>query len=214
MQALGLIETKGLIAAVESVDAMTKAADVQLLEKTLVGGGLVHVCVEGDVAAVKAAVDAGAAAVRNLCDGLLVSAHVIPRPDDAIAQLFVSKKEPLAVQEVDAPADTVEIDASEEPDASCRGEQQGETEEAGKEIEQRSGEAAAKEDEHLQREQVEELIRSQGWPAGEAFLLGQKVVELRNLARQYEGLALAGRNISKADKHALIAAFKHYFNEQ
>ena len=62
MQALGMIETKGLIGAIESADTMLKAAEVTLLEKTHIGGGLVTVCVVGDVGAVKAAVDAGAAA--------------------------------------------------------------------------------------------------------------------------------------------------------
>ena len=66
MQALGMIETKGTLAAVEAADAMLKAADVALLEKTKVGGGLVTVTVTGDVAAVTAAVDAGAAAVERL----------------------------------------------------------------------------------------------------------------------------------------------------
>lgn len=90
MQALGLIETIGLIAAIESADAMLKAADVNLLEKTYVGGGLVSIAVTGDVAAVKAAVDAGGAAVRNINDTLLVSQHVIPRPHEELDNIIVS----------------------------------------------------------------------------------------------------------------------------
>ena len=78
MQALGMIETKGTLAAVEAADAMLKAADVALLEKTKVGGGLVTVMVRGDVGAVKAATDAGAAAAEKV--GELISVHVIPRP--------------------------------------------------------------------------------------------------------------------------------------
>ncbi|HSN59004.1 MAG TPA: BMC domain-containing protein [Clostridiaceae bacterium] len=88
MQAIGLIETKGLIAAVESADAMLKAADVRLLEKTIVGGGLVAVAVTGDVAAVKAAVDAGAAAVIRIGSLLLVSQHVIPRPHEDLSSMI------------------------------------------------------------------------------------------------------------------------------
>jgi microcompartment protein CcmL/EutN len=90
MQALGLIETIGLIAAIESADAMLKAADVNLLEKTYVGGGLVSIAVTGDVAAVKAAVDAGGAAVRNINNTLLVSQHVIPRPHEELDDVIVS----------------------------------------------------------------------------------------------------------------------------
>ena len=78
MQALGMIETKGLVGSVEAADAMVKAANVTLTGKVLVGGGLVTVMVRGDVGAVKAAVDAGAAAAERV--GELISSHVIPRP--------------------------------------------------------------------------------------------------------------------------------------
>jgi ethanolamine utilization protein EutM len=76
--ALGMIETKGLVGAIEAADAMVKAANVTLVGKVLVGGGLVTVMVRGDVGAVKAATDAGAAAVQRV--GELISVHVIPRP--------------------------------------------------------------------------------------------------------------------------------------
>lgn len=76
--ALGLIETKGLVGAIEAADAMVKAANVTLIGKEFVGGGLVTVMVRGDVGAVKAATDAGAAAAQRV--GELLSVHVIPRP--------------------------------------------------------------------------------------------------------------------------------------
>lgn len=88
MQALGMIETKGTLAAVEAADAMLKAADVALLEKTKVGGGLVTVTVTGDVAAVTAAVDAGAAAVERLGSDCLSARHVIPRPHGELEGMF------------------------------------------------------------------------------------------------------------------------------
>ena len=78
MQALGMIETKGLVASVEAADAMVKAANVHLIGKVHVGGGLVTVMVRGDVGAVKAATDAGAAAAEKV--GELISVHVIARP--------------------------------------------------------------------------------------------------------------------------------------
>ncbi|MDR1297623.1 MAG: BMC domain-containing protein [Deltaproteobacteria bacterium] len=77
-RALGLIETKGLVGAIEAADAMVKAANVSLVGKVQVGGGLVTVLVRGDVGAVKAATDAGAAAAGRV--GELLSVHVIPRP--------------------------------------------------------------------------------------------------------------------------------------
>ena len=79
---LGMIETKGLIGAIEAADAMVKSANVQLVGKEQVGGGLVTVMVRGDVGAVKSATDAGAAAASRV--GELLSVHVIPRPHDDV----------------------------------------------------------------------------------------------------------------------------------
>jgi ethanolamine utilization protein EutM len=84
--ALGMIETKGLVGAVEAADAMTKAANVQLIGKVTVGGGLVAVMVRGDVGAVKAATEAGADAATRV--GELVSVHVIPRPHNDIENIL------------------------------------------------------------------------------------------------------------------------------
>ena len=78
LDALGMIETKGLVAAIEAADAMVKAAKVTLIGKEKIGGGYVTVLVRGDVGAVKAATDAGAAAAEKV--GEVVSVHVIPRP--------------------------------------------------------------------------------------------------------------------------------------
>ena len=76
--ALGMIETKGLVGAIEAADAMVKAANVTLVGKEQIGSGLVTVMVRGDVGAVKAATDAGAAAAERV--GELIAVHVIPRP--------------------------------------------------------------------------------------------------------------------------------------
>ena len=78
MEALGLVETKGLVGSIEAADAMVKAANVVLVHKEYIGAGYVTVMCRGDVASVKAATDAGAAAARRV--GELVSVHVIPRP--------------------------------------------------------------------------------------------------------------------------------------
>ncbi|HZG82425.1 MAG TPA: BMC domain-containing protein [Brevibacillus sp.] len=88
--ALGMVETKGLIGAVEAADAMVKAANVKLVGKVHVGGGLVTVMVRGDVGAVKASTDSGAAAAEKV--GELVSVHVIPRPHSDI-ELILPKLE-------------------------------------------------------------------------------------------------------------------------
>ena len=90
-QALGMIETKGLVPAIEAADAMVKAADVNLIGKVHVGGGLVSVMVRGDVGAVKAATDAGAAAAERV--GELRSVHVIPRPAADVDYLLPTLKD-------------------------------------------------------------------------------------------------------------------------
>jgi len=92
MLALGMIETKGLIGAIEAADAMLKSANVNLVGKGLVGGGYVTVMVCGDVAAVKAATDAGAAAAQRLEE--LISVHVIPRPYDDVELILPTLPQP------------------------------------------------------------------------------------------------------------------------
>jgi ethanolamine utilization protein EutM len=85
-QALGLVETMGLVAATEAADAMLKAANVHLISKQQVGGGLITILVAGDVGAVQAAVDAGRTAAAAV--GKVISAHVIPRPHDDIPDIL------------------------------------------------------------------------------------------------------------------------------
>ena len=86
MTAKGFVETKGLVAAYEAADTMVKAANVKLVGKENVGAGLVTVVIEGDVGAVKAAVDAGVAAAQKI--GEVVSAHVIARPQQEVESVF------------------------------------------------------------------------------------------------------------------------------
>ncbi len=88
--ALGMVETKGLVGAIEAADAMVKAANVTLVGREEVGGGLVAVLVRGDVGAVKAATDAGAAAAQKV--GELVSVHVIPRPHAEVEAILPKVK--------------------------------------------------------------------------------------------------------------------------
>jgi ethanolamine utilization protein EutM len=90
MDALGMIETKGLTALIEAADAMAKAARVQLVGFQQIGGGLVTVLVRGDVAACKAATDAGVAAAKRV--GEVVAVHVIPRPHGDLEEIFPIRK--------------------------------------------------------------------------------------------------------------------------
>jgi len=88
MIALGMIETRGLVGSIEAADAMVKAANVRLIGREYIGGGYVTVMVRGDVGAVKAATDAGAAAAKRVGD--LVSVHVIPRPHSDVEGILPS----------------------------------------------------------------------------------------------------------------------------
>lgn len=111
MKALGMIETRGLVAAIEAADAMVKAANVSLQCKEHVGGGLVTVMVRGDVGAVKAATDAGAAAAERV--GELISVHVIPRPHGEVEEILGELPPPAA-----EPAPKPEPPATPKPEQS------------------------------------------------------------------------------------------------
>ena len=86
--AIGLIETKGLVALIESTDAMAKAANVEIVKQVQIGGAYVTTIVRGDVGSVRAAVEAGAQAAQQL--GELVSSHIIPRPADGLNEAYLS----------------------------------------------------------------------------------------------------------------------------
>ena len=89
-EALGMVETRGLVAAIEAADAMVKAANVQLIGTEKIGSGLVSVMVRGDVGAVKSAVEAGAASAERL--GEVIATHVIPRPHDDVEKILPALK--------------------------------------------------------------------------------------------------------------------------
>lgn len=102
MLALGLVETRGLLAAIEGADAMLKAADVRLLEKNLASGGLVTITVAGEVSAVQASVDAARACILRIAGAELVSTHVIPRPDEELTGILLldPDRQPLYLRQL------------------------------------------------------------------------------------------------------------------
>ena len=97
MKALGLIETKGLVGAIVAADIALKTAQVELISKEYTKGGLVCIEFEGDVAAVKASVEAAVMAIKDM--GVLIASHVIPRPDDSVEKIIKRKVEP-SIEEV------------------------------------------------------------------------------------------------------------------
>ena len=228
MQSLGLIETKGMLAAIEAADAMLKAADVGILGKIKVGGGRMNVSVTGDVAAVKAAVDAGMAAVDRLGSGLLLSGHVIARPHEEL-ETVIGGTPPMGPDDGGAWAERTGPEAA-------RDEKQTEpasalTEEAAEGVAEEASEEAAEETaEEAQsaspgqlasqavfaappdRRTLDRLAAEAGGETAVKALISLKAAELRTLAKEYPELELAGRDISKASKTLLLTAFQAHFN--
>lgn len=232
MQALGMIETRGTLAAIEAVDVMLKAADVTLVEKTKIGGGLVTVTVTGDVAAVTAAVDAGASAAEHLGEGLLVSRHVIPRPHEELEGFFGPEPEdPGKRNEPKAAAGEAEIVSEDEPETVAAGlsEDTG-AEEADAETDAETGEdgtAVQELDAEVGNTAVQEPDISipnpvtRAWCDGlydvsgaEAVMTALKnchVTQLRKLARSYPELGMAGRELSRANRSRLLKELRQWY---
>jgi microcompartment protein CcmL/EutN len=191
MQALGLIETRGLLPAIECADVMLKTAQVELVERTFVGGGLVTIVVTGDVGAVKAAVEAGVIAVERINHLSLVSQHVIPRPHNEIENIVVVKANhvnQLPIREIEteltAPTKILEEESTMFAPAMLK---------------------------NLHKEEVDALVQEFGLEKGVEVLKSISVVKLRKLAREYQDLGIAGRAISKANKELLIQKLKGYY---
>jgi microcompartment protein CcmL/EutN len=213
MEALGMIETRGLVAAIESADVMLKAADVQLLEKVFVGGGLVTITVTGDVAAVKSSIDAAAAAVSRLGTELLISQHVIPRPHVELGESIVSAV-PLAElnNNVESEPEVEEVKVLEvEPETV-------DTKETAEEIKESEETEITDEPEmtvqasEMHKDDMDKLVAEKGLDKAVEIIKNCKVVKLRNLAREYKDFGIAGREISNANKTVLLEEFKKYYS--
>lgn len=180
MNALGMIETRGLVASIEAADAMVKAASVTLISKTHVGGGLVTVMVEGDVGAVKAATDAGAAAAERV--GELISVHVIPRPAADVAHILDRRPEPKPEPEPPAPEPEPEPEVPEpEPEEAIHTEEMKEEQ---------------PEEAHAEKMDLSELTPE---------ALGKMTVaKLRIVARELGTTGMSRRDIRFAKKEDLI----------
>jgi microcompartment protein CcmL/EutN len=179
--ALGLVETRGLVAAIEAADTMVKTANVKLVGKEVTKAALVTIKIIGDTAAVRSAVEAGAAAAQRV--GELVSKHVIPRPGEGIETLIFTE----AVQESSEPPEEQTTVESSLPSLT---EPEPDVEEPDEEVE----EVSYSMPEGLSPE-LEEYFKK---------LDAMTVHELRRFARSAEGLSIYGRQISRANKKELI----------
>jgi microcompartment protein CcmL/EutN len=228
MQALGLIETKGLLAAVEAADTMVKSADVSIIEKTYVGGGLVTISVTGDVGAVKASIEAGVAAVKKLNEEFLVSEHVIPRPHEELESIIGPDTPPEDLEDASSDEEVKETEVeniSSDEDV----EEETEVEETSSEEDVKEAVDKVKENndtlgndldrlnkvnlDDLHKDDIDNLVIKNGIEKTVSILSKLKVVKLRNLAREYKDFVITGRTISKAGKNVLITKFKLYYEK-
>ncbi|MGI5874761.1 MAG: BMC domain-containing protein [Bacillota bacterium] len=205
-----MIETKGLVGSIEAADAMVKAANVTLIGKVHVGGAYVTVMVRGDVGAVKAATDAGAAAAQRV--GELISVHVIPRPHHEVEYILPTL--PLLDDDDDGPVSPSDggetAPEPEEPEAEEPAEPADEPE--AEEPAEPEEKAEPAEESEAEAENAEAPLEAEA-PAEQAQisevdiakeLEGMAVKDLRKLARATEGIAIVGREISAANKKVLI----------
>lgn len=229
MQALGMIETKGLIGSIEAADAMVKAANVTLIGKVHVGGALVTVMVRGDVGAVKAATDAGAAAAQRV--GELVSVHVIPRPhmevesilphpptepedgpespEDAPEDGGEAEEPETPVEEAEAPAEEAEAPAEEPAEALPAA-----PAEAAAEPEEAPAAQSVPEEEGMTRAKLEALVAQNGLEEAMSEITFLRLAELRDLAKEYEAAELTDRNLKRIAKGELLDAFRAFYERK
>lgn len=184
MNALGMIETRGLVPAIEAADAMVKAANVTLTRKECIGGGLVTVMVRGDVGAVKAATDAGAAAAERV--GELISVHVIARPHQELEPMLAPPEMPSADTPPDAPLEPQGPDTRDHPGEETQS----------PEPEQPQTEAVS--EEPLQAELPQELTPD--------TLTSMTVSKLRTTARALNINTMTRKEIRFATKEDLVQA--------
>lgn len=216
MKALGLIETRGLLPAIEGADAMLKTAEVELVGRTFAGGGLVTITVTGDVAAVTAAVEAGAKAARQVAHLSLISKHVIPRPHPDMESLVAQRANSAKEQPVPVP-ERKQADLLPECEAATRINEAPPNQAAV--IEWTEPAANTKEYnasaqvtlEHLNKEKMDAFVQTCGLEKSVSALQALPVVKLRKLAREYPALDIAGRVISKANKELLIQKLTGYY---
>jgi len=208
-RALGLVETRGLVASIEAADAMLKASKVHLIGKERAKAGLITIMVIGDVAAVKASVDAGAAAAQRV--GELVSVHIIPKPDDQLSGILPpggEKKEPVKKPpgkvKTQREEKIIEVEPEEEIIIEEETEKELPTPPTSSTIERLKKEALGK--------KAEEAEISGKGKAGKKINMKElealNVHQLRRMARSTENFPIKGREISRANRRQLLDYFK------
>jgi ethanolamine utilization protein EutM len=235
-KALGLVETRGLVAAIEAADAMVKTSNVTLVGREVTRPALVTVKVVGEVAAVKASVDAGAAAAEKV--GTVVSIHVIPQPDSQMEYILpeikddkVKRKRPVkeskdlpekkppevvSKKEIETPSDSGTVEKKSEVKATVEIKKPSETEnhftETKDHLERLRREALGIKEEKTKADKIKEDKKQKGKSSAKPLSIEEleklNVHQLRKQARATEGFPIQGRAISKANRKKLLDFFK------
>lgn len=232
MESIGLIETRGLLAAIESADVMAKSANIKILEKIYVGGGLVSITICGDVGAVKSAVEAGASAVKRLGESLLVSNHVIARPREELGSIIkvdsLIEKEESALEEVLTAVKVVETNDEKELEEKFQSELNFESEICFEssckdeilncEVEEITSKKIENIDyknivDSLVKEKIDQLASENKMIEIEKSLKESKISMLRKLIKEYKSFTLASKSISKLSKEDLIKKILDYYKK-
>ncbi len=207
MKALGMIETYGLVAAVEALDSALKAANVSLADMVRVKGGRVTVLVEGDVAAVKAAIDASQAAAGRV--GSVVNVHVIPRPAPSVGQMlaggqgsFRREKNPSEPESEESPVQTEIRYATPEETPEIREEPE--------KVSKETSEKIQKEEPQPESEEFTETPK----PVTREGLEKKSVAKLRSLARELKLPGMTSKDICFAKKQQLIDAIISFMEQE
>ncbi len=213
MQALGFIETRGLIAAIESADAMLKAAEVRLVERTFVKGGIVTITVTGDVAACRASVDAAASAVARM-GGTILSTHVIPRPHESLDGSMIGSVDPVWEQEeIENTEDKLEEAFEEEPETADEETSKEEPEAAGEEKPDQNPESEAKKA-GANRAYVESTVETDGIDKAISALKRSRTAEIREmLLGEYPETSLNSESAANMTKREMLDWLKDFYTE-
>lgn len=213
MQALGFIETRGLIAAIESADAMLKAAEVRLVERTFVKGGIVTITVTGDVAACRASVDAAASAVARM-GGTILSTHVIPRPHESLDGSMIGSVDPVWEQEeIENTEDKLEEAFEEEPETADEETSKEEPEAAGEEKPDQNPESEAKKA-GANRAYVESTAETDGIDKAISVLKRSRTAEIREmLLGEYPETNLNSESAANMTKREMLDWLKDFYTE-
>lgn len=221
MQALGLIETRGLLPAIECADVMLKTAQVNIVGRTFVGGGLVTISVTGDVGAVKAAVAAGVTAVEKINSLSLISQHVIPRPHNDIEAIVFNSNEQahndIDIETIDSKSAeqakvTLEQEKSSflsdsEPEANTNNtlSKQAKITESAKLVK------STEKLQQIHKNDVDSFVNKNGLDECMVMLKSLSAMQLRKLAYEYTDLSITNSTIFKAKKGLLIQKLIEYY---